>query len=48
MKNQEHKKKVWIKPSVHTLNIKKDTFSGVSYGGESSQNPSGGDIPKKI
>lgn len=34
MKKVEHKKKLWTKPVVHTLNIKKDTFSGGSYGNE--------------
>jgi len=34
MKNSSSKKKLWIKPEVHVLNIKKDTFSGGSYGNE--------------
>jgi len=34
MNKQEIKKKVWIRPEVHILNIKKDTFSGASYGNE--------------
>ena len=36
MQKQEHKKKLWTRPVVHTLNIKKDTFSGASYGNEKS------------
>ncbi len=32
MKTSEPKKKFWVKPEVHLLNIKKDTFSGKSYG----------------
>ena len=28
MEKQKNKKKVWLKPSIETLNIKKDTFSG--------------------
>lgn len=28
MKNRENKKKEWVKPTVETLKIKKDTFSG--------------------
>jgi hypothetical protein len=34
MKTLENKKKVWIKPEVHVLNIKKDTFSGSGSGAE--------------
>ena len=34
MKNQEIRKKAWLKPVINTLSIKKDTFSGVSYGNE--------------
>jgi hypothetical protein len=35
MKKQDTKKKVWARPAVHTLSIKKDTFSGsVSTGSE--------------
>jgi hypothetical protein len=37
MKKQDHKKKVWTKPVVHTLNIKKDTFSGSGVGAEFAQ-----------
>jgi hypothetical protein len=34
MKKTDSKKKLWIKPEIHVLNIKKDTFSGISYGNE--------------
>jgi hypothetical protein len=34
MKRSDTKKKVWAKPEVHVLNIKKDTFTGLSYGNE--------------
>lgn len=34
MKTQEYKKKVWTKPAVQVLNIKKDTFSGSGTGAE--------------
>jgi hypothetical protein len=34
MKKQDTKKKVWAKPAVKTLSIKKDTFSGSQYGPE--------------
>jgi hypothetical protein len=34
MKTQEYKKKVWTKPVVTALNIRKDTFSGTEYGSE--------------
>jgi len=34
MKKQEYKKKVWVKPAIHVLSIKKDTFSGSSAGPE--------------
>ena len=34
MKTQESKKKVWTKPVVNALSIKKDTFSGSGYGAE--------------
>lgn len=34
MKKQDYKKKVWIKPAVHALSIKKDTFSGSGLGAE--------------
>ena len=34
MKTSDTKKKVWVKPEVHVLNIKKDTFSGSVYGNE--------------
>jgi len=38
MKKQDNKKKVWVKPEVHTLSIKKDTFNGSGSGAESSHN----------
>ena len=34
MKTSDTKKKVWSKPEVHVLKIKKDTFSGSGGGGE--------------
>jgi hypothetical protein len=34
MKKQDTKKKVWAKPAVKTLSIKKDTFSGSLSGSE--------------
>jgi hypothetical protein len=34
MKKQEIKKKVWTKPLVQALSIKKDTFSGSTNGPE--------------
>jgi len=34
MKQSEPKKKAWSRPIVHTLNIKKDTFSGSKSGPE--------------
>jgi hypothetical protein len=34
MKTSDTKKKVWAKPEVHVLNIKKDTFSGAGSGAE--------------
>jgi hypothetical protein len=37
MKKQEYKKKTWIKPVVHVLSIKKDTFSGSGVGAERAQ-----------
>jgi len=39
MKTQENKKKVWSKPIVHSLNIKKDTFSGSGTSKEAPGNP---------
>lgn len=34
MKQSEPKKKAWSRPEVHTLSIKKDTFSGSGTGPE--------------
>ena len=34
MNKQDNKKKVWSRPEVHVLNIKKDTFSGSGGGSE--------------
>ena len=34
MENQENKKKAWLRPSIETLNIKKDTFSGTANSSE--------------
>ncbi len=36
MKKQDSKKKVWVKPAVHSLSIKKDTFSGTGEGAENA------------
>jgi len=33
MKKQDYKKKVWVKPAVHALSIKKDTFNGSATAG---------------
>jgi len=38
MKKSDSKKKLWIKPEVHILNIRKDTFGGASYGNENVKN----------
>ena len=48
MKKQDVKKKVWVKPVVSSLNIRKDTFSGSIGGPESPQNNTGGSPPKKV
>jgi hypothetical protein len=37
MDKKDLKKKVWVKPAVHILSIKKDTFSGLSYGNEKAK-----------
>jgi hypothetical protein len=34
MNKPGNKKKVWIKPAVNALSIKKDTFSGSGVGAE--------------
>ena len=34
MNKQDFTKKVWIRPEIHTLSIKKDTFSGSGTGAE--------------
>jgi len=34
MKSKDSKKKVWTKPAVQTLNIRKDTFAGSGAGAE--------------
>jgi len=34
MKTPDTSKKTWIRPSVHTLRITKDTFGGSGSGGE--------------
>jgi hypothetical protein len=34
MKKQDTKKKVWAKPAIHALSIRKDTFSGSKTGPE--------------
>ncbi|HOS91563.1 MAG: hypothetical protein WBK43_07630 [Prolixibacteraceae bacterium] len=49
-KNKHTEKKVWIKPEVLMMNIKKDTFSGSPYGiegaGKSVPKPPGSSPPK--
>jgi hypothetical protein len=44
MKKQDNKKKVWSRPEIHVLNIKKDTFSGSGTGAEKAGK---GGPPKK-
>jgi len=34
MKKQDNKKKVWVKPVVQLIQIKKDTFGGSATGAE--------------
>lgn len=34
MNKPDTQKKTWIRPEVHILNIKKDTFSGSGVGAE--------------
>lgn len=46
MKTSNPVKKVWVKPEVHALSIKKDTFSGSQLGKESPQNNTGGMVKK--
>ena len=46
MKKQENKKKVWTKPAVHALSIKKDTFSGSSPSHESQGGNGVTGVPK--
>ena len=41
MKKQDPKKKIWVKPEVHTLSIKKDTFSATFEGAEHGSNRKG-------
>jgi hypothetical protein len=36
MKTSENQKKVWTKPVIHILSIKKDTFSGSGVGAEAA------------
>jgi hypothetical protein len=45
MKKQDTKKKVWAKPAVHYLSIRKDTFSGSGHGAEEGIK---GGPPKKV
>lgn len=44
MKKKFSKKKVWSKPEVHVLNIKRDTFNGSGNGTESTHDK----IPNKF
>ena len=46
MKSKESKKKVWAKPAVQILNIRKDTFSGTIYGAENGGTKTGGLVKK--
>jgi len=39
-------KRSWIKPTVQSLNIKKDTFSGSPFGGEGKGGGKGSKKPK--
>ncbi|OPZ49071.1 MAG: hypothetical protein BWY95_00333 [Bacteroidetes bacterium ADurb.BinA104] len=48
MKTTDTKKKVWVKPEVHVLNINKDTFSGSISGPENPAQNTGGSPPKKV
>lgn len=43
MNKKKQQKKIWEKPSVHALKIKKDTFGGAINGPEGA----GKTIPKK-
>ena len=45
MKTSDTKKKVWSRPVVNVLSIKKDTFSGSGVGGEGATK---GGPPKKF
>ena len=45
MKKQDNKKKVWSRPEVHALNIRKDTFGGSLTGAEGAAK---GGPPKKV
>ena len=45
MENQKNEKKAWLKPSIESLNIKKDTFAGTGLKNE--KNPGQGPTNKK-
>jgi hypothetical protein len=38
MKNPKNIKKIWQKPAIQLLNIKRDTFSGSALGAEKGGN----------
>lgn len=38
MNKKDNIKKPWVRPAVHTLDIKKDTFAGSTDGLEKGQN----------
>mgnify|MGYP006954408941 CR=1 FL=1 len=46
MKTSSPVKKIWVKPEVHALSIKKDTFSGSQLGKESPQDNTGAYVKK--
>lgn len=43
MEKHKKSKKLWVKPIIHSLNIKKDTFSG---SGAQAENPGNHPITK--
>ena len=45
MEKQENIKKVWLKPSIESLNIKKDTFNGTGI--QTEKKPNQGPTSKK-
>lgn len=45
MKRTDTNKKVWVKPAITLLNIKKDTFAGSIYGQEQAGKSKTAPIP---